>query len=159
MRLSSRAEYGTRALIELGLSYPHARPLMLQRIAETQHISKKYLEQIFALLREADLVRAVKGPTGGYLLSRSPEQISLDQVLKALEGSLDISNRPQAENPSINPFCATCVVWRKVNAAIQHALGGVSIADLIQRHQAFAKPSPNPSTVVWPVRLSTATHA
>ncbi len=155
MRLSSRAEYGTRALIELGLSYPYARPLMLQRIAETQHISKKYLEQIFALLREADLVRAVKGPAGGYLLSRSPEQISLDQVVMALEGPLDISNQPSANHPSISPLSATHAVWRKVNAAIQHALGGISIADLIQRHQALATPSPNHPMVDWSARLST----
>ncbi len=140
MKLSTRAEYGIRALIELALQYEQAsnQPLMLQIIASRQNISKKYLEQLFIPLRKAGVVEGVRGPSGGYRLSRHPDQIHLDEVFEILEGSLSIADCLDSPDLcKLSGGCATQEVWRQITRAIQDTLHGISLASLIARHSCL----------------------
>lgn len=142
MKLSTRAEYGIRALIELALQAQQApdQPLMLQHIAARQDISKKYLEQLFIPLRKAGVVEGVRGPTGGYRLARSPEQIRLDEVFEILEGSIAVADCLDAPGMCKHSGgCATQEVWRQLSRAIEDTLGSISLADLISRHSCLVQ--------------------
>ena len=86
MNLSKKSRYGITALIDLAV-YAKDQCVQLSSIAERNNISVKYLEQIFSSLRKAGLVRSVKGPQGGYLLAKSPESITVADVIYALDGS------------------------------------------------------------------------
>ena len=135
MKLSTRTRYGTRALIELALQYHSGQPVMLQSIADKQNISKKYLEQLFILLKESNIIKSVRGPTGGYLLSRPPAQIALREIVEVLEGSLALVECLEDEG-----FCSkieTCVtrqLWKSIADEIRKILEGISLEDMSHRH-------------------------
>lgn len=93
MKFSKKSRYGMRALIDLTVNSKDGR-VPLNSIAERNSISPQYLEQVFASLRKAGIVKSIKGPQGGYLLNRSPEEITAAEVIKALEGDY----RLEAEN-------------------------------------------------------------
>lgn len=86
MNLSKKSRYGITALIDLAV-YSRNQCVQLSSIAERNKISVKYLEQIFSGLRRAGLVKSIKGPQGGYLLAKSPESITVADVIYALDGS------------------------------------------------------------------------
>ena len=86
MNLSKKSRYGITALIDLAV-YARNQCVQLSSIAERNKISVKYLEQIFSGLRRAGLVKSIKGPQGGYLLAKSPESITVADVIYALDGS------------------------------------------------------------------------
>ena len=86
MNLSKKSRYGITALIDLAV-YAKEQCVQLSSIAERNNISVKYLEQIFSGLRRAGLVKSIKGPQGGYLLAKSPESITVADVIYALDGS------------------------------------------------------------------------
>ena len=86
MNLSKKSRYGITALIDLAV-YARNQCVQLSSIAERNNISVKYLEQIFSGLRRAGLVKSIKGPQGGYLLAKSPESITVADVIYALDGS------------------------------------------------------------------------
>lgn len=90
MRLSSRGRYGVRAVSELVAAYGDG-PVTVRTIARRQGISSSYLEQLLSLLRKGGIVRSVRGRRGGYLLAAPPEQISLGEVLAALEGPVSLT--------------------------------------------------------------------
>lgn len=138
MRLSTRAEYGTRALVELALHHENPEPLMLHVIAERQGISKKYLEQLFIPLRKGGVVEGVRGPNGGYRLARHPSEIALDEVIRILEGSLSVADcLDDVSSCGKSGSCATREVWARVTAAIEEVLGSISLEELISRHSCM----------------------
>ena len=89
MKLSTRSRYGVRALLELAIDYDKG-PLQIKTIADREKISNKYLEQLIAILKSAGLVTSIRGPKGGYVLSRPPAEIQLSEVFKVLEGPITI---------------------------------------------------------------------
>lgn len=91
MKLSTRAKYGLKALIDLGL-YSEKEAVSLQSIAGRQNISVSYLEQLMALLKKAGLVKSVRGAAGGYFLGRPAEEISVGDILRVLEGGLRLQH-------------------------------------------------------------------
>ena len=138
MKLSTRSEYGTRALVELALHYGDKEPLMLQTIADRQGISKKYLEQLFILLRKGDIVEGVRGPTGGYRLTRHPSEIRMDEIISSLEGGLAVADcLIDDELCAHNGHCATQEIWAKMTSAIESVLGSVTLHELTERHQCL----------------------
>lgn len=145
MRISTRGEYGLRALMELAAEPDHA--LSLRDIANRQHISLDYLEQIMPALKGAGLVRARRGAQGGYLLARAAEDITAYDVLAALEGTFDpmqcLSDGVPQE-PEGSPFpdgcgasgsCAVQEVWRQVKNVVEAVLRKITLAQLIERQQ------------------------
>ena len=88
MKLSTKGRYGLRAMIDLA-QYSGDAPVSIISISERQDISERYLEQLVALLRKAGLVRSIRGAGGGYVLAKDMKEISVGDILRALEGSLE----------------------------------------------------------------------
>jgi len=133
VRLSTKTRYGARAMAELAVAYP-GRSLTLREIAERQHLSTKYLEQIMRALGSAGLTRSVRGVHGGYTLAKSPECITLADVFHALEGSLapvDCVDAP--ELCAMREACPTRSVWVEVKEAVESVLEGTTLQDLAER--------------------------
>ncbi|MFH2007005.1 MAG: Rrf2 family transcriptional regulator [bacterium] len=131
MKLSTRTRYGLRAMIELA-SYGSSGPIMVRKIAEKQQISKKYLDIIFTSLKVAGLVRAIRGATGGFLLTRAPKDIRISEIVSALEGALapvECCQSPEVCDRSHH--CAAQVLWNQLAAAIQDTLDSTTLADLV----------------------------
>ena len=111
MRISTRTRYGFRALAELATGFPET-PISLKQISTNQQISLKYLEQVIATLKAAGIVRAVRGNSGGYLLTKSPEQTTLKAAFLALEGTPILLNcLEEPENCIIQEGCPTRTTW------------------------------------------------
>ena len=89
MKMSTKGRYGLRALLDLAVC-ENEKPVTLATIAQRQHLSLNYLEQVFGVLRRAELVKSIKGANGGYHLARNAEDITVKEVLEALEGKFSI---------------------------------------------------------------------
>ena len=139
MKLSTRARYGTRALMELALHYEERQPMMLHIIAENQGISKKYLEQLFIPLRTAGVIRAVRGPTGGYLLARPPSEIRLNEIVEILEGSLSLVDCLESEEMCTKSGnCVAQEVWQRISSAIDEILESITLLNDSSHAPAFS---------------------
>ena len=88
MKISTKGRYGLRAMIDIAV-YREKEPVPISKIAERQSLSERYLEQMMSLLRKNGLIRSVRGAGGGYVLARDASEISVGDVLRALEGSLE----------------------------------------------------------------------
>ncbi len=133
MRLSTRTRYGARAALEIARSWG-AKHVKRREIAERQHISDSYLENILIALKAHGLVKTIRGAHGGFSLTRPPDRISLLELFRALEGEL----RPVecAGDSSICERRADCVmrrVYRRLDEAQRAVLTGISLQDLIDQ--------------------------
>jgi len=133
MRLSARGQYGVRALVELARHYCHG-PLPLQQIAQNQRISPSYLERVLRILRQSGLVQSVRGAHGGYYLAQAPQEITVGQVVRALEGPISPVDCVSEGNPSPCEqvqHCSTRLAWLRLRDGIAAALDALTLADLI----------------------------
>ena len=131
MKISTRTRYGMRAILELALAYK-AGPLQIKLIAERQNISNKYLEQLVGIMRSGGLVRSIRGPHGGYVLARDPEEIKLSEIFRILEGP--VLTVECVENENVCPSHADCVtrrLWIQVNEAMLSVLENKTLYDLM----------------------------
>ena len=143
MIFSSKAEYGVRLMVELGRQEPE-HPTSLKAIAEAEGLPLAYLEQVVARLRKADLVQSARGAHGGYWLSRPAEEITMDEVVQALEGTIapmecflaEPSHRVLCSHEGDHGHgCATKLLWTRVQGGVIRALQTTTLADLV----AFAQ--------------------
>ncbi len=152
MRVSTRAEYGIRALIDLAM-FESLGPVQTHDIARRQGLPEPYLNQILSALRRAGIVVSKRGPGGGHLLSRPPEEISLSEVFLALEGT----SSPWECVDTSDPNCAYAVgcglrpLWQRIKEATEHVLRTTTLADLLPR-TAFG-PRPQHADLRRPTRL------
>ncbi len=130
MRLSTRSEYGLRALVSL-VHRQSDQPVPLRVIAEEEGISEQYLEQIFVELRRAGFVVSVRGAKGGYRLARSSDDIRVGDVVRLLEGSLAPYDCLESEGPGCarQDRCYTRKVWQRLQNTIEDTLGQMSLAE------------------------------
>jgi Rrf2 family protein len=140
MRISSKGEYGLRALFDLAQHYG-SPPVTSATIAACQQIPEAYLNQLLITLRKTGLVRSVRGPQGGHMLARSPARITLAEAVLALEGSISPTQRLDVPEPRDEPLEAEILreVWRRVEAAISRVLASITLDDLCQRKLAREK--------------------
>lgn len=134
MKLSTRARYGLRALIDLAI-YSEIETVSIQSIANRQNISVSYLEQLMAKLKKAGLVESSRGACGGYRLAQPIDQISVGDVLRVLEGSLEAveCNGYNAVNVCEGAeFCAAKYVWKRINDSITDAVDHLMLGELIE---------------------------
>ena len=132
MWVSTKAQYGMRALVEVALW--GGQPVSLKTISQRQHISHQYLEQIFAELRRAGIVDSVRGARGGYMLARPLEQIDALEVVELLEGSVaPVRCIEDSTNCVRTGHCSTESLWRRVDSAVREVLRGTSMADLVEQ--------------------------
>lgn len=129
MRVSTRAWYGLMAMVELGLRERQGR-VQVKEISESQGIPEEYLEQLMLPLKRAGLVRSQRGVRGGYVLARPTNQITVLEILQALEG-------PILETEPIDPqlrervqISGVAVVWEKLREAMESLLGSVTLAQV-----------------------------
>lgn len=133
MKLSTRTRYGIRAMLELAENYGEG-PLQIRVIANRQDISVKYLEQLMAMLRSGGLVRSIRGSKGGYMLSKVPAQIKLDELFTCLEGPVVTVECVEDENYCARAAdCVTRQVWAQVQAAMVKVLQSMTLQDLVNR--------------------------
>ena len=133
MKLSSRSRYGLRAILELALEYGKG-PLQIKIIAAREDISNKYLEQLMTILKTSGLVRSLRGPKGGYMLAKPPNEIKLKEVFTVLEGPFVAVECLQ--HPQFCPRCAECItrqVWAEVQDAMLGVLESINLQDLVER--------------------------
>ncbi len=134
MRLSTRGRYGVRAMYDLALHYG-AGPVSLKATAERQRVSEHYLEQLMAGLRRAGLVTSSRGALGGYELARSPREITVGDIVRVLEGSMDPAECV-AEGDAASDACdradecAMRLVWKKLKDCMNRVLNSISLEDL-----------------------------
>jgi Rrf2 family protein len=137
MKISTRGEYGLRALMELGIE--PGKALSLRDIAGRQHISLDYLEQIVPALKNAGLVRARRGAQGGYQLAKDPHDITVYDALIALEGPFDPMTCLSGEASSVSCLasnsCAVQEVWREMKDAVEGVLKRITLAELLERQK------------------------
>lgn len=134
MKLSTRAEYGLRAMFELARKYGQG-PVSLRIIAEDQEISENYLEHLIAVLRKSGLVESIRGPQGGYMLAASPQTITVGDVVRAVEGPIapmDCVNEGMEIDCGRAGCCASRVIWKKVRDSISEVLDGYSLEDMVR---------------------------
>ena len=134
MRLTTKGRYAVTAMLDLAL---HAQqgPVSLADISERQGISLSYLEQLFAKLRRGNLVTSVRGPGGGYQLSRHMSGIHVAQVIDAVNESVDATRCLGLGDCLSGDTCLTHHLWCDLSLQIHEFLSGISLADLVSRQE------------------------
>jgi len=135
MKLSTRARYGTRILLELSLHWGEG-PVLLKEIAQRQQIPLSYLQQLIGPLVKAGIIKTTRGARGGISLLKPPKEVILSEVIKLLEGS--IAPVACVDNPELYPRSDTCVthdIWAEVKRAMYGVLESTSFEDLVERQK------------------------
>ena len=134
MKLSTKGRYGLRAMIDLA-RYSEVEPVSINSIAARQNISERYLEQLVALLRKAGLVKSIRGATGGYILAKDAAEISVGDILRALEGSLEpvkCAAFYSEEGCMASDGYVTKYVWQKINDSINETVNQMMLDELVR---------------------------
>ena len=139
MKLSTRIRYGTRALVCVA-AFSEGRPLPLSEIAKREKISFKYLESIISSLKQAGLVESVRGAEGGYVLKKTLDQITLNEIVQALGGPISIidclGNQKECTN---RDECALFEIWAELNDVIKEKLESIRLTEIVDRKKEKTK--------------------
>ena len=132
MRLTTKGRFAVTAMIDLALRAEDG-PVTLAGISERQSISLSYLEQLFGKLRRYSLVDSVRGPGGGYCLARPAGQITVADIVRAVDEPLDATQCGGKENCKDEERCMTHELWTTLNRKMYEYLTSVTLADLVQK--------------------------
>ena len=132
MRLTTRGRYAVTAMLDLAL-HATERPVPLADISERQGISLSYLEQLFSKLRQSKLVSSVRGPGGGYRLSRDATEIHVAQIIDSVNESVDATNCGGKGDCQAGEVCLTHTLWQELSGEIHHFLSSISLQKLVDR--------------------------
>jgi len=130
MRLTTKGRFAVTAMLDLALQ-DEAKPVTLAGISERQGISLSYLEQLFSRLRRNGLVKSVRGPGGGYRVAKSTRDISVSEIIAAVDELIDATQCGGKENCHDEGRCMTHDLWASLNTKILEFLSGVTLADLV----------------------------
>jgi len=133
MRLSTKGRYAVTAMLDLAINGKNG-PVTLAEISEKQGISLSYLEQLFAALRSKELVRGVRGPGGGYYLGKSPDEISIANIICAVDEWVEFTRCGGRQNCSGGARCLTHTLWDDLSSEIFNFLANISLGDLVRRN-------------------------
>lgn len=133
MKISTKGRYALRLMLDLALNNT-GEPIRIKDIAARQEISDKYLEQIISTLNKAGFVRSIRGPQGGYRLTKDPEQYTVGMILRLTEGSLApvVCLEDETNICERQETCATLKLWEMLNTAISDVVDHVTLADLVE---------------------------
>lgn len=135
MRLTTKGRFAVTAMLDLSMRQS-AGPVTLAGISERQKISLSYLEQLFGKLRRRELVDSVRGPGGGYCLARPAAEITVADIICAVDEPLDATQCAGKENCLEERRCMTHDLWTSLNETIYAYLASVTLADLLEKQQA-----------------------
>ncbi|MBF2063965.1 MAG: Rrf2 family transcriptional regulator [Calothrix sp. C42_A2020_038] len=127
MKLTTRGHYSVKALLDLSLLRPNTSA-SVKAIASRQDIPAPYLEKLLIEMRRAGLVKSIRGSVGGYLLAKSPAQISIGEILEAV--GENIAHLPQQSQPTQAEDWVTLTLWQRLNQKLKEALYSITLADL-----------------------------
>ena len=132
MKISTKGRYALRLMLDLAM-HDNGTPVRIKDIAERQAVSDKYLEQIIASLNKAGYVKSIRGPQGGYQLTKEPEGYTVGMILRLTEGSLaPVACMEEESSPCLrSEGCATLEVWKRLDDAIKSVVDTVTLADLL----------------------------
>ncbi|MGZ4981461.1 MAG: Fe-S cluster assembly transcriptional regulator IscR [Methylobacter sp.] len=134
MRLTTKGRYAVTAMLDLAF-HSQIKPVTLTDIAARQTISLSYLEQLFARLRRAGMVKGVRGPGGGYKLCRKTSDINIAEIIAAVNEPLDSTKCGGEANCQKDQACLTHDLWMGLSEQIRNYLKSISLADLLERDQ------------------------
>ncbi|MEG0571380.1 MAG: Rrf2 family transcriptional regulator [Oscillospiraceae bacterium] len=133
MKVSTKGRYGLRLMIDLAIFYD-VKLVSLKDISKKENISGKYLEQIIMQLHRGNLVKGVRGAQGGYALSREPQQITVGDVLRVVEGSMSpVDCLDKNDACERRQHCTTLEVWEKLKNAIDGVIDNITLKDLADK--------------------------
>ena len=140
MKISTRGRYALRLMVELALNQD-GDPVRIKDVAERQEISAKYLEQIVSVLVKARFVRSIRGPQGGYRLTRKPEEYCVGDIIRLIEGDMaPVSCLEDEENRCPRQAgCVTLRIWKELDEAIRGVLDKYTLADLVQWQEELSQ--------------------
>ena len=134
MKLSTRGRYGIHAMYELAANYGGS-PVSIKSVAEKQNIPEAYLEQLIAILRKDELVVSIRGAQGGYRLSRPPEEVTVGDVLRSLEGGLKLIDcLEEEETCGKSCACPSRIVWKKISDGLNSIVDSITLRDMIEEY-------------------------
>ena len=135
MKLSTRGRYGIHAMYDLAVNI-EGGPQPIKAIAEREGIPEAYLEQLIAVLKREGLVISVRGAQGGYRLARAPGEITVGDVLRALEGSLNLVDcLEEADACGRACACPSRIVWQKVRDGLEAIVDGITLQDMVDDYR------------------------
>lgn len=139
MKISTKGRYALRMMLDMALN-ESGDPVRIKDISMRQNISDKYLEQIVSVLNKAGFVKSIRGPQGGYKLTKAPEQYTVGMILRLTEGSLAPVSclEDEVNECGRQTGCATLVLWHKLDDAISAVVDTVTLADLVEWQQQKA---------------------
>jgi len=137
VRLTTKGRYAVTAMLDLAF-HSQTRPVTLTDIATRQTISLSYLEQLFARLRRAGMVIGVRGPGGGYKLSREPKDVNIADIIAAVDEQIDSTKCNGKGDCQNGKACLTHDLWLGLSEQIQTYLRGISLGELLERHSIQA---------------------
>ncbi|MFT5320468.1 MAG: Rrf2 family iron-sulfur cluster assembly transcriptional regulator [Pseudohongiellaceae bacterium] len=134
MRLTTKGRYAVTAMLDLSINAKKG-PVTLSDISKRQAISLSYLEQLFSKLRKRDLVSSVRGPGGGYMLSRKDSDIDVAEIIDAVSESLDSTQCKGKGDCHGGEICLTHHLWEDLSAQIHKFLSNISLSDLVSKRE------------------------
>ena len=138
MKLSTRGRYGIHAMYDLAL-HANGGPQSIKSIAEREGIPEAYLEQLIAVLKREGLVASTRGAQGGYTLKRAPEEITVGDVLRALEGKLSLVEcLDEEESCGKSCACPSRIVWMKVRDGLGAIVDGITLMDMVEDYRKLS---------------------
>lgn len=141
VKVSTRGDYASRALLSLALHVDESGPTSVRDIAERTGLPQPYLEQILLALKGAGLVRSKRGVGGGYVLSRAPGEITLSEILAAVDGPIALGDFGEPHTDGACDHEGQCVllaIWADVGYRMRELLGRLTLADLVEMARGAA---------------------
>ena len=138
MQLTTKGRYAVTAMLDLASDISR-RPVTLDMISQRQNISLSYLEQLFAKLRRASLVKSVRGPGGGYLLNLNPEEVTLTNIIEAVDENIDLRRCHGMENCFRGKQCLSHHLWCEVSDQIRDFLSTRNLQQVIDDYNQNEK--------------------
>ncbi|MDR0377854.1 MAG: Rrf2 family transcriptional regulator [Spirochaetaceae bacterium] len=139
MRISTKGRYSLEALLHIAL-LPPGDLASTRAIAEATSISEGYLEQLFIPLRKAGIVQGIRGPLGGYLLNREPEEIRVGDILRIVEGPLELVECVNSEVCPKEAGCMSKHTWSELYQEISRCVDSITLMDLVSAYHAMDQP-------------------
>jgi len=144
MKLSTRGRYGVKAMIDLAVHCENNNCVSLKSIAQRQGISENYLEQLMAALKKAQIVKSIRGAQGGYILNKPCNEISVGDLLRVLEGPLELVDCifDSSAQPCGNANCQKCVtknVWERMSESVTDVVDSITLSELVNDYKKINK--------------------
>ncbi|MDR0585485.1 MAG: Rrf2 family transcriptional regulator [Treponema sp.] len=134
MRISTKGRYSLEALLYMAM-LPNGQYVSTRGIAEYTGLSEGYLEQLFIPLRHAGIIQGMRGPKGGYLLGRPPEKISVGDILRVMEGSLEPTECVNSRDCPVVDICASRHTWSELYKEISGCVDSINLRDLVEAYE------------------------